>query len=350
MGLKRFGLAVLAVLTVLAMAPHASAQALSFFGPNTAATYGSACDTCGQGFWMGLGVRKYISSFTSFQFPGRQLGNTNPPGQARFEWPLDQWFGVVRMGYDRGPVGVVVDYMSTFGSGSGTKAQETYWDVDDGTVALFGRGRVAPRASVLDIGFTYALPVPAKSCEDPAFGLAAVAGFRQHSYRFTMKDSTDNIPGATIRNPGDDVDFSQYYTHYYIGGIFTKAFDLGAMLGGCYPPSYRFLFAFQADYAYVKGNNNAADYVHWRFFTETAAESDNWQHTHGDCWHLNASLAMDAGQCLKLVVEGDFKRIDTRGSQEISYYPGGAAFGAAWNGAKSWSDLAYVGVLASYGF
>jgi hypothetical protein len=213
---KRMGFAVLVAVTILAMVPLANAQGLSFFGPNTGATFGpgSGCDTCGQGFWMGLGVRKYVDGFTSFQFPGRDFAIANSPGKARFEWPLDQWFGVIRLGYDRGPVGVVVDYMATCGSGSGTKAQQTYWDVDDGTVALFGRGRVAPRANVFDLGFTYALPIPAKSCEEPSFGLAAIVGFRQQTYRYTLKDSNDNIPGSTINNRGDDVEFGQYYTHY----------------------------------------------------------------------------------------------------------------------------------------
>jgi hypothetical protein len=348
---KRLALAVLVTLTILAMmAPMSYGQGLSFFGPNSGATCGAACDPCGQGFWMGLGVRKYINSFTSFEFPGRLLGNTNPPGKARFEWPLDQLFGVVRLGYDRGPVGVVVDYMATCGSGSGTRAQETYWDVDDGTVTLFGKGRVAPRSYVLDIGFTYALPVAAKACEEPPFGLAAIVGFRQQTYRYTMKDSTDNIPGATVSNRGDDIDFGQYYTHWYIGGIFTKAFDLASMMGGCYPPQYRFLFAFQADYAYVKANNNAADYVHWIYYSTVAREANNWQRTKGGCWHLNASLAMDAGHCLKIILEGDFKRIDTRGRQELSYFPGSNPFTAEWSGGKSWSDQTYVGILASYGF
>ena len=347
---RRIGFAVIVAVAVLAMVPSVNAQGLSFFGPNTGATFGPGCNPCGQGFWVGLGVRKYVDGFTSFEFPGRQLANTNPPGKARFEWPLDQWFGVVRLGYDRGPVGVVVDYMATCNSGSGTKAQETYWDVDDGTVTLFGKGKVKPRAYVLDIGFTYALPLPASSCEEPSFGLAAVFGFREQTYRYTMKDSNDNIPGATVNNRGDDVDFGQYYTHYYIGGIFTKAFDLGEMMGGCYPPSYRFLFAFQADYAYVKANNNAADYVHWIYWSTVPSQTDNWQRTNGGCWHLNASLAMDAGQCIKIILEGDFKRIDTRGQQELSYLPGGTPFRAEWSGGKSWSDQTYVGLLASYGF
>jgi hypothetical protein len=346
---KRFGLAVLVVVTILAMAPMASAQNAGIFCPPAGGSCGVGCDPCGQGFWMGLGVRKYINSFTSFELPSN-VGLAVPVGKARYEWPLDQLYGAIKLGYCRGPVGIAVDYMSTFGSSSGKKAQETYWDAEDSTVTLFGTGTAKHRGSVFDVAATWALPIAASKCEEPACGVAAVVGFRQQSFRYNMKDLNDNDESTTPRRryPGEVEDFGQYYTHWYIGGILTKCFDIGSLMGGCCPPSHKFLFAFQGDYAFVRANNNLADFVHYVYVTPGEPNQwDNWQRTKGGCWHLNASVAMDAGQCVKIILEGDFRRLTTWGQQDLH---ANFAPGTEWNGGKTWSDQAYVGLMAAYGF
>jgi hypothetical protein len=345
---KRFGVALFVAVTVLAVVPMAGAQATGIFGAPAGTSCGMACDPCGQGFWMGLGVRKYINSFTSFEVPPSLL-LTPAVGKARFEWPLDQLYGAVKLGYNKGSVGIIVDYMATFGSGGGTKAQETYWDADDGNVTLFGKGKPNHRGSVFDIAATWALPIAANKCQEPDFGLLAVAGYRQQIFRFSMKDLNEN-DGDPQSYPGIVEEFGQYYSHWYLGGILTKSFDFGSLIGGsCCPPSYKFLLALQADYGFLRGNNNLADFVHYRYVTEDPFQWDSWQRTKGGVWHLNASVAMNAGQCVKIIFEGDFKRINTKGTEELHYLPIAGQLND-WSGGKSWSDQAYVGILAAYGF
>ncbi len=262
---KRFGLAVLVVVTILAMAPLASAQNAGIFCTAAQPTCGVGCNPCGQGFWMGLGVRKFINSFTSFQV-SPNIGIRVPVGRERSEWPLDQWYGAAKLGYCRGPVGVVVDYMATLSSGSGTRAQETSWDPTDGTVILFGKGNSKPRGSVVDIAATWTLPIPASKCEESPFAVAAVVGYRHQNFKFSLANLTDNFPnGGVLRFPGIDLEFAQHYDHWYIGGILTRSIDLGSLMGrgGSCDPSYGFVCSIQADYAYVRANNNADDFVHW---------------------------------------------------------------------------------------
>ncbi len=354
---KRFGLAVLAVVTILAVAPLASAQNAGIICTAAQPTCGVGCDTCGQGFWMGFGVRKFINSFTSAEAP-RNLNLQEAAGRTKLEWPLDQWYGAVKLGYCRGPVGIVVDYMAALSSGSGIKAQETYWDAQDQSVTLFGKGSANPRGSVFDIAATWALPIPSSKCEDPVCGIAAVVGFRQQGFRYSMTGEYDNDETGRqqpIRYRGETAQFGQYHTHWYVGGILTKAFDPGTLLGGtrCYAQSYPCVLAFQADYAYVRSNNNLADYVHSFYLGVVPGQIDAWQRTTGGCWHLNASLVMDAGNCLKLIVEGDYKRLTSYGQEETSFPLGTATpviVAGEWRGAKAWSDQAYVGLMAAYGF
>ncbi|MDQ1240100.1 MAG: hypothetical protein QG577_2286, partial [Thermodesulfobacteriota bacterium] len=45
-------------------------------------------------FGIGVGVRKYFNSFTSWQFPNRFPPNQDP--YSRLEWPWDQTFFVAR--------------------------------------------------------------------------------------------------------------------------------------------------------------------------------------------------------------------------------------------------------------
>jgi hypothetical protein len=348
---KKFGFVVIVAVAILATVPLASAQGFGTFGSNTGATCGAACDPCGQGFCMGLGVRKYINSFTSYQISANPT-LTVPTGKTRVEWPWDQLYGVVKLSYNRGCVGIVLDYSAPFDSHAGIKAQETYWDAGDGTVTLFGKAKGKPRGQLIDIAATWCLPLSTNSCEEPTVQVSAVAGYRNHRYGFSMTGLTDSDESGNppTTYPGVVAEFAQYYHHWYIGGILTKCFDLGSVFGSssC-SPGFPLVVSFQADYAWVKGNNNYADYVHWVWVQTTPALWTSLQETTGSSWHLNLTVSWCVSSTMKMAVEGDFKRIDTRGNEHF-IAPVIAPAGADWNGAKAWSDQQYLGFIGTYCF
>lgn len=63
-------------------------------------------------FSMYLGVRRYINSFTSYQFPDPQQPGLDP--LSRLEWPWEQTFGTVELAVRKRYVRVKLDGAATW--------------------------------------------------------------------------------------------------------------------------------------------------------------------------------------------------------------------------------------------
>ncbi len=274
--------------------------------------------------YLTFGLRKYIASFTSYQFPDNPpyylLGN-NP--QSRLEWPWDQTFGVVKLGVHSYGIQVNFEWAATLSPGSSLKAQDSDWDIpgNSGQKTAFSDADDYPRSWTFDTNIGYVIPVLPS--------VQWLLGYRAQQFRFTYTDMYQRALGSgpfpTMFAPGEVIQFSQFYKIPYFGAA------LFAQL------PYNFFVKLSGDYGTVTADN--VDYHVLR----TPAPRFTFESTTGVCWHANLLLQYRFKEFASLGLVGDIMTITTFGGHHWTE-PG---WDQSWEGAKVWSEQKYVEINAS---
>jgi hypothetical protein len=344
---KRLILSVVVAVTILAVAPATYGQGLGLFGGNDSANSEWAAPG-GQGFWMALGVRKYINSFSSYEFPN-PFGPQDP--LSRLEWPWEQVFGVAKAGWAFRTFELKMEYASTALLPSGLKAQDSDWEDPNhpNQKTTFSQGKAKPRGWTFDLSTT--IPVPAVS------NVKGIVGYRKQQFKFTYTDVLQSsiwdgagyIPVVRGFFPGAGIEFSQYFTHWYVGGVTEWTFDPSQYFYSCSSPLFPCLvLRLQADVGYATATNHDQHLL--RTVAGVPQDRHSYEDSRGSSWHVNGLVGIYAGceKNIRLDIEADFIRIKTTGSHQLTQSP--AVINLTWSGADVWSDQAYVGISGRYYF
>ncbi len=281
-----------------------------------------------DGFYLTIGLRKYINSFTSYQFPDHYFPDQTYTGNdpiSRLEWPWEQTFGVAKMGSNYRGLQVNFEYAATLFTYSGLLAQDSDWEIPHSNQkTTFSDASVTPRCYTVDASVGFGLPIVRT--------IQWLLGYRAQQFRFTDKDSLERYLSGKPPSfdPNENIEFCQYYYIYYAGGALASKFDLGTAIESL--SGYNFLVRLQGDIGSANAKN--IDY----HVVRVPGPRYTYESTNGICRHLNLAVDCLMKQYLTLGLAGDFMRITTYGSHSWTE-PGIAR---SWDGAKVWSEQKYL--------
>lgn len=297
--------------------------------------YGSVYSTFNNNHdsYISLGMRKYINSFTSYQFLNPEVPSTDP--LSRLEWPWEQTYGVVKAGVKLKGIQVNFEGASTLLTYSGLLAQDSDWTDDSlpDQKTIFSDAHARPRGWTFDASFGFDLPLNEK--------IRWIIGYRAQQFRFTYTDLNQRQlyePWDNGIEPGEIIQFTQDYKHYYCGGVIGSELYMGnfsALMEGTYL-AVRFL----GDIGYVTANN--VDYHVLR----SPGPRHTYEATDGLSWRLNMAADLRLNQRFVLGVAGEFMRITSVGSHRWTE----PSVDETWDGARVWSDQKFIEINASINF
>jgi hypothetical protein len=276
-----------------------------------------------------LGVKKFINSFTSYQFP-----NPFPPQQdplSRLEFPIDQWFLGLKGQYRGSWWSLIGEGWINVSRDSAFKMQDSDWDDENNPSqkTIFSESQCRlNRGILLDIATALGNPVPR------FLNLRPLVGLRYQYFFFTTHDGYQTALGGFPTDlPGDGIEFKQWYYQIYFGGNFHTFLNLG--IPGS--PLGRPRLDLQFDYALVRGKNEDLHLLReGRRVTE--------QITNGHCWHLYTGLSFVSSNRLRARIEVDLKRVLTHGGHLLTNSLFDVNF--SFDGSRVWSDqLSISGVF-----
>lgn len=271
--------------------------------------------------YLSLGWRKYLNSFTSYQFPDAPGGESGTDPISRLEWPWDQSFGVIKFGSNSYGIQVTFEGAFSILYDSTLKAQDSDWEDanNPSQKTTFSDGLAMPRSWTFDTGIGYTVPsIPY---------VQWLLGYRAQQFRFTYTDVTqgDLFGNPSRFYPGESIHFSQYYKIWYLGAAL-------------YPQlPYNFLGKLTADVGTVKANN--VDF----HVNRVPGPRFTFETTNGICWHANLTLQYWYQGLASIGVAGDLMSITTNGGHRWTE-PG---LDMSWDGARVWSEQKYFEVNAS---
>ncbi len=278
-----------------------------------------------------MGLKKFINSFTSYQFPNPFQARQDP--LSRLEFPLDQWFVGVATRYALPWFALSANVWININKQSAQRMQDSDWDddFDSQQKTIFSESKCKlNRGTLLDIG-----AVLTPSFINP-YPIKPVLGYRFQRFAFTTHDGTQWGLGYLPADlPGDGIDFTQSFQHGYLGLNMRMPFNLRSF----YQTAPLVILEMQADYAFVNGFNEDVHLLR-------GGDRVTTQRTSGHCWHFAAVTQLFKNESLTARLEADFKRIITHGSHRLenpSY-----SLDMSFDGARVWSDqfsLAAVGVV-----
>jgi hypothetical protein len=289
----------------------------SFFGGNGIPS-GSVISRQ-EGFNFTLGLRKYINSFTSRQFPDAPWSDNKNDPLSRLEYPWEQTFGVVKLGTIYRGIQVNFEGAATLFTDSGLKEQDSDWE-DPHTIGQktkFSEANDFPRCWTFDANIGYAIPaLPA---------IQWLLGYRIQQFRFNMMDG---VQYSLIDPPhidylhGEGSAFSQHYKISYLGAAIYSSlpYNLFARLSG--------------DVGNVIANN--VD----NHIRRDEGKMYSYNSTRGICWHVDLALEYRVKEFASIGLVGDFMSITTRGGHR-RVDPG---VDESWDGAVVWSEQKYIEV------
>ena len=301
---KQFNLAMLAIVCSLTIAGACQAHEYSLtpFG----------LDVGHEGFYAELGLKKYINSFTSYQFPNWGTSSWGTPVTqdplSRLEHPWDTVWGLVKLGTNLKTVDFKLEFASSLNSWTNLKIQDSDWSdsMNPNQKTTFSESVDSPSGWMLDISATAPLP------NAPILG--AVIGFRQQQFKFDSYDflqgnifdtgSNSYVSTQISQGNGPTGTFTQYYQQYYFGGVAQGVMPFGALAEGLVSTSL--LVKLQCDYASVRGKN-----IDYHFHRADMGTVDD---TNGQALHVNLTTGLYIGNRLRVDLEGDFMRIRNRGN------------------------------------
>ncbi len=294
-------------------------------------TTGDPQRPCGH-YWS-LGIKKFINSFTSYQFP-----NPFTPGQdplSRLEFPIDQWFMGVRAGhYARWWSLQCQGWLNVSRDGS-LKMQDSDWDDETRPQqkTIFSESKCRLNRGVLaDVRLSTATPL------EKFIDVRPVFGYRYESFFFTTHDGFQAVLGGEVADlPGDGIEFKQSFSHYYLGGICNTRINLAYTTARL--PDVD--FSCQIDYAFVSAGNEDLHLLR-------TGERITKEKTKGHCWHVCLRAVGRVSNWVWVGLEGDFKRLLTNGSHQLtnSLFQVDFSFG----GSRVWSDQATISLFAEMKF
>jgi len=288
-----------------------------------------------------LGVRKYINSFTSYEFPNPENGAQDP--LSRLEWPWEQNYAVITLGWLGEPLELNFEYATTLTLLSKLRAQDSDWEdpANPTQKTTFSEGKAKPRGWTFDGNAAMRLPLVTGL---PA--LKVIVGYRAQQFRFTYTDvlqgsifdpGSGYIPTVYEFLPGAVIEFSEYYKHYYAGAIVSLDRNLPLPLGG---GAARLQVKVQGDYGYVRANNEDFHVL------RTPGPRFTMERTTGGSWHLGLAVAVDVGGRFKIAIDGDIIRIRCSGDHNLTE----PNVNDTWRGARVWSEQKYLTATASWYF
>ena len=287
-----------------------------------------------RGHYWSIGIKKYINSFTSYQFPNPFAPEQDP--LSRLEFPIDQWFMGIRVSYySRWWSLQGQGWMNASREGS-LKMQDSDWD--DGAApsqkTIFSESQCRLNRGVLfDVRLSTATPL------EQFINVRPVFGYRSESFFFTTHDGWQAVlgGGAVSDLPGDGIEFTQSFSHYYLGGIFRGHVNFPA----AYFSVPEFDLSLQADYAVIRARNEDLHLLR-------TGERITKEKTMGHCWHACLRIAWRVQDMVWVGFEGDFKRLLTNGSHNLTNALFNIDF--SFGGSRVWSDQTTISAFAEIKF
>ncbi len=282
---------------------------------------------------LALGFKKFLNSFTSYQFPS--LYNAAQDPLSRLEFPIDQWFVGLSTKYSSIRWSLNASVWRNINRSNARKMQDSDWDDENNTdqKTVFSESNCKLNQGVLgNLGITVGVPY----LRD--YSLRPAIGYRYQKFDFTTYDGYQTeFGGATAPLVGDGMNFRQTFHHCYIGISFNKLINLANYANY---PQYGNI-DLQIDYAWVSGKNE--DNHLMREGNRITVEN-----TRGHCWHIGAGANIYRNSRLSGRFEADFKRIKTYGTHNLTNNLLGLDL--SWDGAKVWSDQLSLTAIAAITF
>lgn len=287
----------------------------------------------GPQYVQSLSLRKYVNSFTSYQFP-----NPYPPNQdplSHLEFPIDQWFLGFRTAYNDRWWSAYCEGWINLSRESESRMQDSDWDDEQNPnqKTIFSESNCRlNEGRLLDACVAVGPPL------QRFLNLRPIVGYRYQRFYFTTYDGFQaELGGDAADLPGDGIEFEQTFYHFYVGGTINDRFDLSNLSDRL--PEIQLLF--QIDYASVVAKNEDLHLLR-------IGERITTQNTRGHCWHAAVGVAIKIRDLGVARIEGDFKRIITRGSHQLT----NSVFGLdlSFDGSKVWSDQASIAAVGEIAF
>jgi hypothetical protein len=280
-----------------------------------------------------LGVKKFLNSFTSYQFPNPFQPSQDP--LSRLEFPIDQWFVGLTTKYDSRLWSLNGSAWMNFTRESSRKFQDSDWDdenvPDQKTIYSESSCRLN-RGVLCDVGMSAAVPYVRSGPLRPVFG------YRYQDFLFTTHDGAQVVlGGSTMDLPGDGIQFRQIFNHVYLGLGLNRGVNLGSFSG--FLPSV--CLDLQADYAWITARNEDLHLLR-------PGNRKTVDTTSGHCWHLFGAANIFRSNSLTARIEVDFKRLITYGSHQLHNDLFTMSF--TFDGSKVWSDQASISAVGAWYF
>ncbi len=286
-----------------------------------------------DGYFTSLGLRKYLNSFTSYQF-----ANPYPPNQdplSRLEFPIDQWFAALKTGYAAPGWSAEILGLANVTGVSRAMMQDSDWtDVSNpGQKTVFSESHCK-----MNSGLVVDIKVEAAWRLDPASRLRPFAGWRIQRFSFTTFDGLQFETGAQpLELPGNGIEFKQTFYHYYTGLAYR--FDLDGGWFARFVPKINLNCAL--DYGLVTAGNEDLHLLR-------SGHRVTVENTRGHVWHAALSVAFLYTPSVMVELEGEFMRIVSHGSHQLTNPV--EFIDISWDGSKVWSDQASVALTGQIAF
>ncbi|MEI8182819.1 MAG: omptin family outer membrane protease [Desulfomonile sp.] len=280
-----------------------------------------------------IGARKYLNSFTSYQFPNPFWPQQDP--LSRLEFPIDQWFVGVMARYGGAAWSVEAQGWINFTREARSLMQDSDWNDDSNPSqkTIFSESRCR-----LNRGLLFDVRLDVATSLTAPLNLRPVAGWRCENFNFTTYDGFQAaIDGPSTYLDGDGIEFRQVFYHYYLGGIIRTGWDPGRV----WPWLPRVKTDLQFDYALVTASNEDLHLLR-------SGERVTRENTRGHCWHVATTLSFVFGDAIRARIEGDFKRLLTNGSHRLTNPLFEIDF--SFDGSNVWSDQASISAVGEFFF
>jgi len=290
----------------------------------------------GEYLSLGVKTRRLFSSHTSFEF-----GNPFPPYQAplsRLEFPLGSWWGGVEIRADFRRLSINVEALGNAEGDADGMMRDSDWDDEKKptlqTIYSYSRCRTEPSYMVradMDLEVSDRIGLP------PWLSLRPVIGFRWQDFHLVTHDGVqyDISEKNPVPLPGDGIDFTQTFWHYFIG--LRSYIDAGALV-----PVRGLNLLLQVDWAYVEGHNDD-------FHLLREGNRHTFEDTYGQAWHASVALKKILYKSLILGLEAEYLRIQSTGTHRLVNDAMGIDFGFS-NGVRAWSEQLSVALSLEYRF
>jgi hypothetical protein len=282
----------------------------------------------GMEYHHAVGLKKFINSFTSYQFP-----NPFPPFQdplSRLEFPIDQWFFGLKGGCDTPLWSIQCQGWINLNEESALKMQDSDWDdpIHPDQKTIFSESECRLNKGLL-LDAYLALANPLVTFVD----FKPIVGYRYQHFDLTTHDGFQvDLQGNSVDLPGDGIEFRQTFVHYYVGALVRSTPGTWNL----FPRLQGLEFIVQADYAWVRAKNEDLHLLR-------LGERLTHENTRGHAWHISLTAQVMMSRAIRARIEGDFNRITSTGPHRLSNRLLGIDF--PFDGATVWSDQ---GSLSAY--